>query len=434
MENENTFEAMLEKHRIAVERYINFRMPSRYDADDVIQETYLAAFQHFSELRNHDLFKVWILTIAKNQCRLWYRKNHAVEYASIDEIAEIAEIGDGKAMPDAAYDDTVDMILRLLPPDSAEVLRLTMEGYRQSEISDKLAIPLGTVKSRVYNAKKQFRAVCPAEMIQIYERGKIKMAKSDYTYCFPADMPELKITPMNIPFFEVKFAEESFIIPKIGNRNAEGTYRYPSKKLAIVSNCYVPKAAVVHEAPGVKICRDTYNVREGRLYKNEAVWFTQLTDEYVRDLGTIIDSDDEYPTEIYTFLEEDYDVAVNGNDRVHGRPLLIRENPARVDENGIHADEYGIRYTMGVHEVSIGKRSFETIKFILIQRCGVVTENYVDRSGRLVLMRWYESKNSIDCNENYTEEFAERVSNNPTITVNGVLYTLIEDRISEYSL
>lgn len=431
MENENTFEAMLEKHRIAVERYINFQMPSRYDADDVIQETYLAAFRHFSELRNRDLFKAWILTIAKNQCRLWYRKNYAAEHASIDEIAEIV---DGHEMPELAYDDTVALILRLLPPDSAEVLRLTMDGYKQSEISEKLGIPLGTVKSRVYNAKKLFRAACPAEIIQIYERGKKKMSKSDYTYGFPADMPELKITPRDVPFFEVKFAEESFIIPKIGNRNAEGTYRYPSKKLAIVSNCYVPKAATVHEAAGVKICRDTYNVREGKLYKNEAVWFTQLTDEYVRDLGTIRDSDDEYPTAIYTFLEEDYDVAVNGNDRVHGRPLLLRENPARVDENGIHADEYSIRYTMGVHEVVIGKRSFETIKFILPQRCGVVTENYVDRGGRLVLMRWYESKSSIECNENYTEEFAERVRNNPTITVNGVPYILIEDRISEYSL
>ena len=52
MEQETSFEELLKKHRIVVERYINFRLPSTFDADDVIQETYYAAYIGFEKLRN----------------------------------------------------------------------------------------------------------------------------------------------------------------------------------------------------------------------------------------------------------------------------------------------------------------------------------------------------------------------------------------------
>ena len=40
MEQELSFEDQLNKHRVVIERYINFRLPTMFDADDVIQETY----------------------------------------------------------------------------------------------------------------------------------------------------------------------------------------------------------------------------------------------------------------------------------------------------------------------------------------------------------------------------------------------------------
>ena len=84
MKQKSDFEALLEKHRIAVERYINFRLINRFDADDVIGETYYAAFIGYKNLRDKALFKSWILSIAKNQCNLWLRKNMAaILYRSI---------------------------------------------------------------------------------------------------------------------------------------------------------------------------------------------------------------------------------------------------------------------------------------------------------------------------------------------------------------
>lgn len=430
MEQEVSFEMLLHKYRIIVERYINFRLQSSFDADDVIQETYYAAYVGYGTLRNKELFKPWILSIAKNQCNLWLRKKYGNEPLPLEAVSDIADTN-------IEEDDTVQHILSLMPNEFADLLRLTMQGYKQSEIAEWLSIPIGTVKSRLYYARKQFRSMCTHEQIVMFEKGRKIMPKKDYTCGFPKDMPNLIIEESSRPFPLVKCADEAFIVPIIGNKNSEGTYRYPGKKLAIVSTCYVPKAAMIHGVEGVKVCRDTYNVRSNKLYKNEAIWFTQLTDEYIRDLGTIAcdsEADADYPTTIYTFLEEDYDVIVNGNDRVHGRPLLIKENPPKIVDDKIFIDEYNIRYTMGTFDVTIGERTYETIKFITVQSNTVIAEKYVDINGRLVLMRWYESLASIERTEWYTEELKQSAIKNSKLIVNDIEYYLIEDRISEYAL
>ena len=62
------FEDLLEAERKSVERFVRFRMSSKADADDVIQEVYLAAYQKFPQLKNRDSFKAWIISIARNKC------------------------------------------------------------------------------------------------------------------------------------------------------------------------------------------------------------------------------------------------------------------------------------------------------------------------------------------------------------------------------
>ncbi|MBQ3861945.1 MAG: sigma-70 family RNA polymerase sigma factor [Clostridia bacterium] len=153
MEKESTFEALLESLRTVLERYVNFRMPTRFDAEDVLQETCLAAFLHFGELRDPALFLPWILSIARNECRLWYRKHYGREDVSLDEIADV--------LASPVPEDPVSDVLSGLPEEDAVLLRLTMEGWKQTEIADKLKIPLGTVKSRLYHAKKRFRDASP---------------------------------------------------------------------------------------------------------------------------------------------------------------------------------------------------------------------------------------------------------------------------------
>ena len=427
MKQKSDFEALLEKHRIAVERYINFRLINRFDADDVIGETYYAAYVGYETLRDKALFKQWILSIAKNQCNLWLRKKYGSNLVPLDSVPDLPDT-------EATENYGVLSILNQLPKDYSDLLLLTMQGYRQSEISARLSIPIGTVKSRLYYAKKRFRSMCTPDQLYIFEKGRKAMQRKDHTHGFPSEMPALSIQKSSAPFFNVKCEEQWFIIPRIGNECAEATYRYPDKKLVIVSNCYVPKSCQVHDVHGVKICRDTYLVRHKKLNRNEKIWFTQLTDEYIRNLGTIFDDEGcEEPTQVTTFLEESYDVLVNGNDRVHGIPVLIQENAAEETENGYIIKEENLRYTLGVWNVTVGNRSFETIKCIMLwyDSC---EETYINKNGRVVLLRQYEWIGSIESNDYYSSSDKAAIKENALILINGDKYVHTEDRISQYVL
>ena len=72
------FENMLEAERISVERFVRFRMSSKADADDVLQEVFFTAYQKFPQLKNKDSFKAWIISIARNKCNDYFRKSNSV--------------------------------------------------------------------------------------------------------------------------------------------------------------------------------------------------------------------------------------------------------------------------------------------------------------------------------------------------------------------
>ncbi len=63
---QSEFERLLRENKNAVERFVRFRISDLSDAEDVLQEVYLAAYLGFEKLENQDNFKAWIIGIARN--------------------------------------------------------------------------------------------------------------------------------------------------------------------------------------------------------------------------------------------------------------------------------------------------------------------------------------------------------------------------------
>lgn len=82
------FEKMLDIERLSVERFVRFRLNSKADADDVLQEVYFTAYQKFPQLKNKASFKAWIISIARNQCNDYFRKKAAQFALPIEELTE----------------------------------------------------------------------------------------------------------------------------------------------------------------------------------------------------------------------------------------------------------------------------------------------------------------------------------------------------------
>ncbi|MBO5435204.1 sigma-70 family RNA polymerase sigma factor [bacterium] len=130
--------------------------------EDLEQEVYVKVWKNADKYKEQGSFSSWIKTIAKNVSRDYlkssYRKKQDIT-SSEDET--IVLIRDKKSTPEnkALRTERQEIILKAineLKPKFKEVIILCeIEGFSYEECANKLKCPLGTVKSRLYNAKKE---------------------------------------------------------------------------------------------------------------------------------------------------------------------------------------------------------------------------------------------------------------------------------------
>lgn len=156
-----TFEALLTEHRLAVERFVKFRIGNLADAQDVLQDVYLTAFQKFSQLQRQEAFKAWLLSIARNKCGDYFRRQAKRLEIPIEDAPERA-LSYGWQGP--VEENCVRDTLERLKGKEQQILYLYFwRQLPQAEIAEKLGVPLGTVKSRLYAAKQSFKEKYPSK-------------------------------------------------------------------------------------------------------------------------------------------------------------------------------------------------------------------------------------------------------------------------------
>lgn len=82
------FESLLKAEQKAVEKFVRFRISSKLDADDVLQEIFLTAYQKFPQLKNKDSLKAWLISIARNKCNDYFRKKATQYEIPIDKLTD----------------------------------------------------------------------------------------------------------------------------------------------------------------------------------------------------------------------------------------------------------------------------------------------------------------------------------------------------------
>jgi RNA polymerase sigma-70 factor (ECF subfamily) len=134
-----------------------------YDAEDLVQETLYTACKKFHQLRDSRKFKSWMFTILRNHFLKLQRKKAQVQADEFEDgIDCLSQLESDSIRQDAAsvYErkieaETVQSILDKLPEKYKTVLILHyMEDSSYQEIADMLAVPLGTVMSRLSRAKQ----------------------------------------------------------------------------------------------------------------------------------------------------------------------------------------------------------------------------------------------------------------------------------------
>lgn len=139
----------------------------REDAEDCVQETFVKAWHSLQHFKSHASFYTWIYRIAVNTCLDLQRSNSRKMTLSLDEANENSEVSlrdrirDERPLPDEVlegkeFSDRIRSSLAVLPEMMQEILVLRdLQECSYQEIAALLGIAQGTVKSRLYRARRQ---------------------------------------------------------------------------------------------------------------------------------------------------------------------------------------------------------------------------------------------------------------------------------------
>ena len=285
----NEFEFFARECRGSVERYVRFKISNKTDADDVLQEIWLAGFLQFEKLKNKNSFKAWIIGIARNKINDYFRNRR--EFLSIDELPENELVQSRYGFVEYL---SVHETLENLNSKDREILTLFyFENMPQKEISNLLDIPVGTVKSRLNTAKNNFKKHYPYPL-----KGENLMFK------LPEKMPEYKIIPKAEKPFEVKWEELMgwFLVPKIGEKLTFAIYDQPSRRGDYFYELEVVGKAEIHGIEGVEITAKEKHFENDHPCTDRK-FVAQLTDTHCRFLaeGHVVNGVKKF----YTFLDGD---------------------------------------------------------------------------------------------------------------------------------
>lgn len=134
------------------------------DAKDLTQETMLKAIRYKDYYQPKTNFKAWIFTIMKNifinQYRRKVRSNMIFDNSS--DLYLLNNSSDGNQSPyNYIADKEVNAKISILEDEYKVPFEMHFEGYKYKEIAEKLDIPLGTVKSRIFIARKKLMESLP---------------------------------------------------------------------------------------------------------------------------------------------------------------------------------------------------------------------------------------------------------------------------------
>ena len=156
--------------RILQEKYSlnNFALSLTRNADDaldLIQDTYLKAITYRDKFEDSTNLKAWLFTIMKNTFINTYRKNAKTKLL----ISKGDDVAMNRAFKQNTYNhsesrlNTKEIVnqIELLDDHYKAPFTRYYSGYKYEEIASELKLPLGTIKSRIFIARKLLMSSLP---------------------------------------------------------------------------------------------------------------------------------------------------------------------------------------------------------------------------------------------------------------------------------
>ena len=171
LEGDNdAFDSLCSRHKTRLFSYVVKRIINHEDADDIVQETFVAIWQNLRELKDPQKFRNWMFGIASQlKARKYRERQRQIESLSLSHDANEAEVLDVPAVFAHRRDeqwlelvDTRDRLARAIEqlPDSArQPLLLRLNGMSHKEIAQELGLSEAVVNIQLARGRKRLKSL-----------------------------------------------------------------------------------------------------------------------------------------------------------------------------------------------------------------------------------------------------------------------------------
>ncbi len=146
--------------------YLRRLVNQEEDAWDILQETWIKVHKNLNQLHQPEKLPAWLYTIARNNAMTHLRKLASYQNYLNESDNQIPEV---ESPNEFTFEDVaaVHHALAQISLPHREVLTLCfLEDLSIEEIADIIQVPPGTVKSRIYYAKKAIRNILDKEVVK----------------------------------------------------------------------------------------------------------------------------------------------------------------------------------------------------------------------------------------------------------------------------
>lgn len=153
-------------HRIAslkdtLELFTKRFTKDQEESEDLIQDTILKALTYRDKFQQNTNLKGWLYTIMRNTFINNYRKNQRSK-TTLDDTKEsyYLHVPDTHTFnkPDSTFEyRDIMKCVNEIREDLLKPFKMHTEGYKYHEIAEELNIPIGTVKNRIFHARKEIQ-------------------------------------------------------------------------------------------------------------------------------------------------------------------------------------------------------------------------------------------------------------------------------------
>jgi RNA polymerase sigma-70 factor, ECF subfamily len=153
--NNKEFNTVYDEFYSLLNRFIVYKVKDKHLAKDILQEVFLRLYNNQDKIIKKEKIKSWLYKVATNTIIDYYRKQNNNEIIS-DNIEYFEDIKDDSFYIE--FSNCVSHFITTLSPTYTEVLKLhEYQELSVKEISQKLNIPISTVKSNIKRGRSQIK-------------------------------------------------------------------------------------------------------------------------------------------------------------------------------------------------------------------------------------------------------------------------------------